>query len=137
MLIASERQLVLRALHAFLQPQTASIIINVHELDADGAAVGVAQPFDDFAQRQEAVRFHRRAGKLPVQVRIGQAVISRIEFGWRCLGLPQRVHLRDDVAARAVAADQRSPHFPANPPRRGPRAGDHARAWTLGGLKTL
>ena len=43
LLVARELEAVARALHPFLQPASDGKIINVHELHADGPAIGIAQ----------------------------------------------------------------------------------------------
>ena len=112
--LPAEGQPVLRALHAFLQPIAHPIIVNVHELNADGAAVGAAQPLDDLAQGQLTLRLHRRAGKGTVQVGLGESVTRQVELRWGDFGLTQRVHMRDDVPAHSIAAHQRVHAFLQN-----------------------
>ena len=103
------------ALDLLLDPALLLGLLDVHVLDADRAAVRVAQDVQQVAERQAARAADRgvdadvAAGEeLAVQVPDGQAVGGRVELGvhLRRLGR-QRVEVRDQVPAHAVHVDQR------------------------------
>ena len=106
-----ERPAVSGRLHAELQPALLLRNLDVHELASDFSAVGVAQGFEDLAQRGDLLRLvvirHQRAGeKLAVQIPDRQPVSGRIELGMiNGLGA-QRIEIGDQMAAHAVGVDE-------------------------------
>ena len=73
------------ALDPLLDPALLVGLLDVHVLDADRAAVGVAQHAEDLAQRQAAVRGRARSSdeELAVEVPDRQAVVAEVELGVR------------------------------------------------------
>ena len=81
-----ERPAIAGRLHAELQPALLLRDLDVHVLASDFSAVGLAQGFQDLAQRGDLLRLvvvrHQRAGEeLAIQIPDGQAVGGRIELG--------------------------------------------------------
>ncbi len=110
--LAIERPVVGLRLHALLQPALLLRHLNVHVLAADFAAIGLAQGFQNFAQRRDrfrrtfADRFAQAAGeKFAIQIPYGQAVGFGIEFGMVARFGAQRVQVGDQMAAHAVGVD--------------------------------
>ena len=101
------------ALHLLLNPALLVHLLHVHELDADGSAVRVAQHPEDLAEGQAilaadaGVDAPRTGLKLAVEVPDGEAVGDRVEFlvDLGDLGR-QRIEFGDEVAAAAVHVDQ-------------------------------
>ena len=109
---AVERPVVGLRLHALLQPALLLGHLDVHVLAADFAAVGLAQGFQDFAQRGDrlgaafADGFAQAAGEeFAVEVPDGEAVGFRVELGMVAGLGAQRVEIGDQVAAHAVGVD--------------------------------
>ena len=101
------RRLLVRPLDALLDPAALLGIHDVHVLDADGAAVGVAQDAEDRAHLHEAALAAEGAGReLAVEVPQGQAVRLDLEVGVAALAVLQRVGVGHQVAAHAVGVDQ-------------------------------
>src|SRR5262245_25206948 len=71
--LAAKVESILRPLHALLQPVSDCQFVNVHELDADGATIGVAEPLEDFPQRYRAAA-ESVAGKTAIHLRFAEAV---------------------------------------------------------------
>ena len=97
-------------LDALLPPALLAGVGDVHELGADGAAVGLAQRLQDLAQRHvlvgREVRVRRR--ERDVHVGFGQVVERRIELGdARTLGALERIEVGPARAEEAVGGDQR------------------------------
>ncbi|MDT4858269.1 hypothetical protein FQZ97_927300 [compost metagenome] len=96
-----------RPLETLLQPGLLFRLGDVHELHADGAAIGAAQQLHHLAQRAGLQPQHAVEEDRTVHVGGGEAV----EFG-RQLGVldrlldAQRVELGLQVAAHAIGADQ-------------------------------
>ena len=91
-----------------LDPSLLLGVLNVHVLDAERPAVGVAQDVEDLVEGGDvapgqAVR-HELAGQVPD----GQPVGQRVEFGVdvRRLGV-ERVEMGDEVAPHPVHVDER------------------------------
>ena len=97
---------ILGPLHPLLEPVLRLDVVDVHELDADRAAVGVPQALEDFSEREGLGSVDRAARKAPIHVVVRQVVIFRIEFGDRWHGHPERVDLRAHVTADAVRANE-------------------------------
>ena len=76
-------RLRVRLLDALLDPAALLGVLDVHVLDADGAAVGVAQDAEDVAQLHEppALAAERAGGELAVEVPQRQAVRLDLEVG--------------------------------------------------------
>src|SRR5690606_16347235 len=88
-----------------LHPPPLHRVGQVHVLDADGAAVRVAQDPQDVPQRQAGGAGEAAGGEGAVQVPQGQAVVGDVEVGVTALAVGQRVGVGHEVAARAVGVD--------------------------------
>jgi hypothetical protein len=96
-----------RALDPGLDPGLLLRVLDVQELDADRAGVGLAQDLDDLAERGLLQAEHVVEVELAAQVGVGEAVGAVVELGVvRVAGEAQRVELRQQVAAHPVGADQ-------------------------------
>ena len=103
-LLAGQR--LVRPLHPVLDPLALGRLGDVHVLDADGAAVGVAQDAEDLAHLHQALAAGERAGgELPVQVPQGQPVGLHVEVVVPPLPVLQRVGVGHQVAADPVGVD--------------------------------
>ncbi|MCY1521679.1 hypothetical protein D9M68_565040 [compost metagenome] len=95
---------------AFLDPALGGGVGDMREFGTDAAAVGVAQRLQDVAQRHGAGgrEVGVGGGVGLVQIRFGQAVEGRIEFGDRRTFLAlERIQVGPARAQRAVGGDQR------------------------------
>ncbi len=102
-----ERRVVARRLHPVLQPLLALGVGDVHVLDADRAAVRLAQHVEDLAQRRAVPLALETAGhELAVEVPEREAVGGGVEVAVRGAVAVERVEVRDQVAAHAVVVDQ-------------------------------
>src|SRR5262245_59584267 len=79
LLLAAKVETILCSLHALLQPVPHGQLVNVHELDADGSAIGVAEPLEDFSQRDCTIA-ESVAGKTAIHLRLAEAVKFRFEL---------------------------------------------------------
>ena len=97
------------AFDLLLDPALLVGLLDVHVLDADGAAVGVAQEVQDVAEGMAVAPADAVGEELAVEVPDGEAVGGRVELGVhaRLLGR-QRVEVGDEVAPHPVHVDQRS-----------------------------
>src|SRR5215475_2742801 len=77
--LAAKVESILRAFHALLQPMPYRQFVDVHELDADGATIGVAEPLEDFPQRYRATA-ESVAGKTTIHLRLAEAVKFRFQL---------------------------------------------------------
>ncbi len=96
----------LRPLDPVLDPGPLVGILDVHVLDADGAAVRVAQDAEDLAQRGDRLAAEAAGGELAVEVPQGQAVADDVEVGVAALAVLQRVGVGHQVAAHPVGVDE-------------------------------
>ena len=98
-----DRQLGGDALDLVLDPPLLRGILDVHVLDADRAAVGVAQHVEDVAEGEALAAGEAAGQELAVEVPDREPVGGRVELD-RQLGLlpAQRVEVGDEVAAHAV-----------------------------------
>ena len=100
-------RLLVRLLDALLDPAALLGVLDVHVLDADGAAVRVAQDAEDVAQLHEpALAAEGAGGELAVEVPQRQAVRLDLEVGVAALLVLQRVGVGHHVAAHPVGVDQ-------------------------------
>ena len=82
-------------------------VLDVHELDADRAAIGVAEDADDFAKGGGFAAQHVIDEDRAVHVGFGEAVRAGIEFRMRRGNLQaERIEARFQMAPHAVGADQ-------------------------------
>ena len=105
---SSRGGLRVRLLDPLLDPAALLGVLDVHVLDADGAAVGVAQDAEDvrsFMNRRPSPP-KEPVGELAVEVPQGQAVRLDLEVGVAALLVLQRVGVGHHVAAHAVGVDQ-------------------------------
>ena len=98
-------------LHAFdlrLDPAVLGEVLDVHVLDADRAAVRIAQHAEQVAELHLLVSADAAGEELAIEVPDRQAVCRRVELVGKLGLLPaQRIEVGDQVAANAVDADQR------------------------------
>ncbi len=107
LLLGAGAQQIVRAFHARLDPGLLVRILNVHELDADLGAVGLAQDLDDPAQARLLQAEDVVEEELAVQIGLGEAVGTGVEL--RVLiaaGEAKRVEIGEQVAANPIGADQ-------------------------------
>ena len=79
--LLGERGLVADALDALLDPGLLRRILDVHVLDADLAAIGLAHDLQDLAQRRGLEAEHVVDEDRPVEVGFGEAVGRGVELG--------------------------------------------------------
>ena len=99
-------RLGVRALDAVLDPLALLRVLDVHELDAGGAAVRVAQHAEDVAQLHHRLAGEAADRELALQVPQGEAVLGDVQVGVLALLVLQRVGVGHDVAADPVGVDQ-------------------------------
>ena len=96
-----------RAFHLALDPRLLVGILDVHELDADRAAIGLAQDGLDFAQRRRLAAQHVVDEDRLVEVVVGETIGPRIELCVRAGDLQsERIEPCLQMAAHAIGADQ-------------------------------
>src|SRR5690606_27492089 len=100
------RGLHIRLLEALLEPGALLRILDVHVLDTDRAAAGVAQHPEDVAQQHRALAAEAARDELPVEVPEGEPVARDVEVGVRALTVLERVDVGHEVAAHAVGVDE-------------------------------
>jgi hypothetical protein len=88
------------------QPLLALGIGDVHVLDADRAAIGLAQDVEDRAASRGPLALETAGHELAVEVPEREAVGGRVEVAVRRAHAVERVEVRDQVAAHAVVVDQ-------------------------------
>ena len=94
-------------LDALLDPGLLGRVLNMHELDADRAAICAAQRFDDLAKRRRLETEDVIDEDRTVPVLVGEAVGGRVEFRVKRLVLErQRVEIGNEMPADAVGPDQ-------------------------------
>ena len=81
-------------------------VLDVHVLDADGAAVRVAQHAEDVAQLHQRLAAEAADGELALQVPQRQPVLCDVQVGVLALLVLQRVGVGHEVAADPVGVDQ-------------------------------
>ena len=96
-----------RPLDPGLDPPSLVRVLDVHVLDADRAAVGVAEHLEDVAQLHERLVAAERAGReLAVEVPEREAVVADVEVWVAPLLVLQRIGVGHEVPAHAVDVDQ-------------------------------
>ena len=106
MLVTAEVQAIACAFHSFLKPVTDKAVVDVHELHADGAAIRIAQPIENLAERQRVAATHRLARKTPVQILFCKSIEFEIQLGWRRSRNSQRIKLGGHMASNTIVADE-------------------------------
>ena len=104
-LLLAGRRLVLD-LDVALDPGPLFGVGDVHVLDADAAAVRVAQHAEDVAQPHQLLAGEPVDRELAVEVPQGQPVPGDVEVGVGAHGVFERVGVGHQVAVRAVGVDQ-------------------------------
>lgn len=99
-------RVVVAALHAVLDPLALLGILDVHELDAGGAAVRVPEHAEDVPELHHRAAREAADGELALQVPQGEAVLDDVQVGVLALHVLQRVGVGHDVAAHPVGVDQ-------------------------------
>src|SRR5215510_1924379 len=102
---AAKVESILRPLHALLQPVSDCQFVNVHELDADGATIGVAEPLEDFPQRYRAIA-ESIAGKPAIHLRLTESIKFRLELGDAWTRHPQWIDGSYHMAPDTVVTDK-------------------------------
>ena len=105
--LAREGDLLVGSLDALLDPGLLGRIGDVHELDADGLAIGALEDGDDLADRPEFEAEHVVEEDLAVAVGFREAVMG----GMQLLGVAarleiERIEIGVEMAAHPVGADQ-------------------------------
>ncbi len=102
-----DRKLRCRHLGVLLDPQLLVRFLDVHVLDAGGAAVGIAQQPEDPSQIHPGLTGEPTGGELAIEVPQCQSVGERVELGVddRRI-LTQWVEVGDEVAPHPVHVDQ-------------------------------
>ncbi len=96
-----------RAFHLALDPRFLIGILDVHELDTDRTAIGLAQDGLDLAQRGGLAAQHIVDEDRLVEVVVGETIGPRVQFRVRPGNLqPERIEPRLQMAAHAIGADQ-------------------------------
>src|SRR5215468_3799375 len=103
--LAAKVETILCSLHALLQPVPHGQLVNVHELDADGPAIGVAEPLEDFPQRYRAIA-ESVAGKPAIHLRLIESIKFRFELGDARTRHLQWIDGSDHMAPDAVVTDK-------------------------------
>ncbi len=102
-----EDRAALTILELFLDPRPLGRCLNVHVLDADPAAIRLAQNRDDLAQAGALAAGQIGYKDLAVEVRLTKAVTAKVEFRIGTpLFQPERVEIGFEMAAHPVGADQ-------------------------------
>ena len=99
-------QAVLGPFHPVGQPLADAIVVDVHELHADLAAVGVPHAVGDLAQGPLFGALDCARRELHFHVLVGEAVVLGIEFRLMRTREPERIERGNHVAAHAIGANQ-------------------------------
>src|SRR5271155_1977004 len=104
---ARERDLLVRAFNALLDPAFLRAVGNVQEFDAQRLAIGAAQDADDLAYGAEFETKHLVEENPAIEIGFAETVSARLEL---LLVLrhfeAERIELGVKMAARAIGADQ-------------------------------
>ena len=95
-----------RPLHAGLDPGALLRVLDVHVLDADRAAVRVAQHAEYLPQLHPRLAAEPAGRELPLQVPEGQPVLVDVQVGMLALLVLERVGVGHEVAAHPVRVDE-------------------------------
>jgi hypothetical protein len=107
LLLGARSPQVVRALHACLDPGLLVGVLDVHELDADPGAVGLAQDFQDAPERGLLQAEHVVEEELAIEVGLGKAVALGVEFRMMLAAREaERIQIGEQVAAHPIGADQ-------------------------------
>ena len=101
-----EGRVVARRLHPVLEPVLPLGVGDVHVLDADRPAVGLAQGVEDLAQRRLVLAGEPAGHELAVEVPQGEAVGRGVEVAVRRPGAVEGVEVGHQVAAHPVVVDE-------------------------------
>ncbi len=97
---------VARGLDPVLDPLALFLVLDVHVLDGDVAAVRGAQVVDQLADPRDRLRLERGDLDRAREVRLAQTELREFEQGMGGLVVPERVEARDEVPRFAVGVDQ-------------------------------
>ena len=92
--------------HVLLDPGPLGRVLNVHVLNTERAAVGVAQHAEDLAEECGGFPAESAGHELAVEVPEGEAVTGDLEVGMGALFVFQRVDVRHEVSAHAERVDE-------------------------------
>ena len=96
------------AFDVLLDPALLLGVLNVHVLDGERPAVGVAQHVEDLVERGDVAPGQAVGDELARQVPDGEPVGQRVELGVDVRGLRvERVEVGDEMAAHPVHVDER------------------------------
>src|SRR5690606_29014573 len=98
--------LLVGTLELLLEPVALFVVTNVHVLDADGAAVRVAQHTEDVAELCLALAAEATDDELALEVPERQSVRLDLEVVVLTLQVGERVDVGHEVAAHAVSVDE-------------------------------
>ena len=98
--------LLVLELDVLLEPAALLGVLDVHVLDADRAAVRVAQDAEDVAELHLALAAEAARDEVPVEVPERQAVLLDLEVGVRALHVLERIDVGHQVAAHAERVDE-------------------------------
>src|SRR5690554_5822091 len=106
--LVAERRRAAHRLEALLQPALLLGIDDMHDLAADGAAVGLLQGLDDIAQRRLVQPQEEGAGlELGVEVLLGELMEGEVEVGnGERAAQAERIDVGLLMTAEAVGVDQ-------------------------------
>ena len=104
--LTRELQSIFGPLHPALQPAPRLQFVDVHVLHADRAAIRIAQPLQQRAQRERSFVGEGFAMDWTVHVRLGESEELRLELGGRGLGQTEWINLRNPVPTHAVEPNQ-------------------------------
>ena len=93
-------------LDVLLEPAPLLGVLDVHVLDADRAAVRVAQHAEDLAQLHLTLAAETARHELAVEIPEGQAVLFDLEVGVGALHVLERIDVGHQVAAHSERVDE-------------------------------
>ncbi len=106
LLFRGEDGLVAVAFHPVAEPAADGEVHDVHELDAEGAAVGFAKEGEDVAEGARSAAAEGAGVKDLVEIGIGEAEGGEGEIGILVGGDAERVEVGEGVAEGAVSEEQ-------------------------------
>jgi hypothetical protein len=104
--VERQRRAVARGFDALLEPATLAGVLHLHQLDADGAAVRLAQRGHDLAQGAMRWAHQVERGHDAIEIRLGEAEAAHRQLARRGRGAAQRIEIGEEVAALAVGGDE-------------------------------
>jgi len=102
LLVLGQRRRVSSGLHVRLEPTTRRAVLDVHVLDADGAAVGLAQNSEDLAQACTLGPAQVAGVEDLVEVLLLEPEVGQLEVRDGVLAIVERIDLSHQMANGAV-----------------------------------